>query len=52
MESCKKQRRGCETTTRFAYPFKLSGSDFKDEAKAPANSVNEVVVEGNTPKPK
>jgi len=32
--------------------FKLSGSDFKDEAKAPANSVIEVVVEGNTPKPK
>ena len=32
--------------------FKLSGSDFKDEAKAPANSVTEVVVEGNTPKPK
>jgi len=29
--------------------FKLSGSDFKDEAKAPANAVEEVVVAGQQP---
>ena len=29
--------------------FKLSGSDVKDEAKAPANAVEEVVVAGQQP---
>ncbi len=45
------KNKGVVVRQQFVLPitFKLSGSDFKDEAKAPANSVSEVVVEGNTP---
>jgi TonB family protein len=45
---------GVAVKSRLVLPinFKLNGSNAKDEAKAPANATEEVVVVGQPPKPK
>ena len=48
------KNKGIAVKQRMVLPisFKLGESDFKDEAKAPENSIEEVVVVGESPKPK
>ncbi|HYI76909.1 MAG TPA: hypothetical protein VEW65_04765, partial [Chryseolinea sp.] len=47
------KNKGIAVKQRMVLPisFKLGESDFKDEAKAPENSIDEVVVVGEAPKP-
>jgi TonB family protein len=47
------KNKGIAVKQRMVLPisFKLGGSEFKDEAKAPENSIDEVVVVGEAPKP-
>jgi TonB family protein len=48
------KNKGIAVKQRMVLPitFKLGGSDFTDKAKVPEYSIDEVVVVGESPKPK